>query len=96
MPTYEYECEKCGHHQDEFLGINEEPEIKCEKCKGPSKRIFVASCNYILRGSGWASKEMRLKRDMLEKNKRMKNVMKEREASGDGVSRVEDLKKQND
>ena len=93
MPIYEYECKKCGHHQDEYHGITATPEVKCEECNGACEKQFVPACNYILKGSGWASKEFKMKDEMTKKNQKMKGVMKEREVGGEGVSSMKDLKK---
>ena len=34
MPTYEYECGACGHHFEQFQGINESPVSECPECHG--------------------------------------------------------------
>ncbi len=33
MPTYEYECTKCGHGWELFQSIKAEPERSCPKCR---------------------------------------------------------------
>jgi putative FmdB family regulatory protein len=33
MPTYEYECTKCGHAWELFQSIKAEPERTCPKCR---------------------------------------------------------------
>jgi len=93
MPFYDYKCKKCGNVQEELHSITKDPEIKCKKCNSPCKRMMPSEVNYILKGSGWASKEIKLKKDMTKKNSRMKGKMKERERSGEGVNNIEDLKK---
>ena len=52
MPTYEYECEKCGKRFDKFQGITEEPLKKCPKCGGPVRRLIGAGGAVIVKGSG--------------------------------------------
>jgi putative FmdB family regulatory protein len=32
MPTYEYECDKCSHHHEEFRGLSEPHPTKCPGC----------------------------------------------------------------
>ena len=93
MPFYDYECTKCGSIQEEYLSITKEPEIKCKKCNSLCKRMMPTEVRYILKGSGWASKEIKLKKDMTKKNTRMKGVMKDREISGESVRSLSDLKK---
>ena len=38
MPTYEYTCQKCGHHFDLFQSITEKPISTCPKAHCPQKR----------------------------------------------------------
>ena len=33
MPTYEYECDACGHDFEQFQYFSEEPLTKCPSCK---------------------------------------------------------------
>lgn len=93
MTTYDYKCTNCDNIQEEIHSITLDPEIKCNECKSLCKKMMPNDVQFILKGSGWSSKEMRLKKDMTKKNTRMKGVMKDRKTSGEGVSSVEDLKK---
>lgn len=52
MPTYEYQCEKCGHQFEVSQRITEDPVEVCTKCDGHVKRL-IAATNFILKGSGW-------------------------------------------
>ena len=54
MPTYEYECEKCGLRFDAFQSITAEPLTKCknEACGGAVKRLFSAGAGFIFLGCG--------------------------------------------
>ena len=55
MPTYEYECEKCGQRFEAFQSITAEPLTKCknEQCDGSVKRLFSAGAGFIFKGSGF-------------------------------------------
>ena len=55
MPTYEYECEKCGYIFEEFQSINAEPLKKCrrEGCDGNVKRLFSPGAGFLFKGSGF-------------------------------------------
>lgn len=53
MPTYEYECTKCGKHFELFQSIKAEPVKKCPKCKGKVKRLLGAGAGIIFKGSGF-------------------------------------------
>ncbi|MBN1308997.1 MAG: FmdB family transcriptional regulator [Chitinispirillaceae bacterium] len=55
MPTYEYECEKCGLRFEAFQSITAEPLARCknEACDGRVKRLFSAGGGFIFKGSGF-------------------------------------------
>ena len=61
MPTYEYNCEKCGHHFEKFQPIADEalkvcPKDLCPKKtwgRGKVKRAIGAGAGLIFKGSGF-------------------------------------------
>lgn len=53
MPTYEYECQKCGHRFEEFQSMKDEPLKKCPQCKGKVKRLIGAGAGLLFKGSGF-------------------------------------------
>jgi putative FmdB family regulatory protein len=61
MPTYDYQCEKCGHRFDHFQSIKENALTVCpkEKCarkvwgKGKIKRMIGTGGGLIFKGSGF-------------------------------------------
>lgn len=55
MPTYEYQCEKCGLHFEEFQSISAPPLTQCRKpdCGGIVKRLFSTGAGFIFKGSGF-------------------------------------------
>lgn len=53
MPTYTYECKKCGESQDEFHGISAKPRIKCNECGGSCRRMIGTGAGIIFKGSGF-------------------------------------------
>ncbi len=60
MPTYEYHCDACGNHFDEFQGINDAVLKKCPKCKKQKlRRIFGAGAAIIFKGSGFYETDYR-------------------------------------
>ena len=59
MPTYEYECEKCGHHFDHFQNMSEAPLKKCPQCGGALKRLIGTGAAVIFKGSGFYSTDYR-------------------------------------
>jgi len=53
MPTYSYQCKRCGHIHDLFHGITETPRVKCPKCGGPCVRLIGTGAGIIFKGSGF-------------------------------------------
>src|SRR5262245_25928182 len=60
MPTYEYNCEACGHNFDEFQYFSEEPLKKCPACKKAKlKRAFGTGSAVLFKGSGFYETDYR-------------------------------------
>ena len=59
MPTYEYECEKCGHTFERFQSIKDEPVKKCPECGAPVRRLISAGAGIIFKGSGFYATDYR-------------------------------------
>jgi len=55
MPTYEYQCEKCGHEFEREQRITDEPLKTCPKCKAPKAKRLISATSFVLKGSGWYS-----------------------------------------
>jgi putative FmdB family regulatory protein len=53
MPTYEYECTRCGHVFEEFQSITADPLSECPKCGASVKRLIGAGMGIIFKGSGF-------------------------------------------
>ena len=53
MPTYDYECTKCGHRFEAFQSMSDKPLTKCPECGGKVKRLIGAGAGLIFKGSGF-------------------------------------------
>lgn len=54
MPTYEYECAKCGHALEAFQSMSAKPLKTCPKCgKKSLQRLMGAGGGLIFKGSGF-------------------------------------------
>lgn len=54
MPTYTYECKKCGAKMQLFHSMSEKPRVKCEECGSRSvKRLLGTGSGIIFKGSGF-------------------------------------------
>jgi len=59
MPTYEYECQKCGHAFEQFQLISAPPLKSCPHCKGKVRRLISAGAGIIFKGSGFYATDYR-------------------------------------
>jgi putative FmdB family regulatory protein len=58
MPTYDYECKKCGKFEL-FQRITEEKIKKCPTCKRPVKRLLGSGAGIIFKGTGFYQTDYR-------------------------------------
>ena len=59
MPTYEYECLKCGHRFELFQSMSEEPRKRCPKCRGKVRRLIGTGAGMLFKGSGFYQTDYR-------------------------------------
>ena len=52
MPTYEYECERCGKSFERFQNMTDQPVRKCPDCGGRVKRLISGGSGFIMKGEG--------------------------------------------
>jgi len=53
MPTYEYECKKCGYNFEVFQSMSDEPLKTCAQCGGEVRRLILGGAGVIFKGSGF-------------------------------------------
>lgn len=55
MPTYDYECEKCGHEFEAFQSMKEPAIEDCPECKAKKsvRRLIGCGAGIIFKGSGF-------------------------------------------
>lgn len=61
MPTYEYECQKCGKSFEIFQQMSDKPLSVCPdaSCKGNVKRLIGGGAGFIFKGSGFYTTDYR-------------------------------------
>jgi putative FmdB family regulatory protein len=60
MPTYDYECDACGHEFELFQGINDPLQRKCPRCgKLKLRRLFGTGAAVVFKGSGFYTTDYR-------------------------------------
>lgn len=62
MPTYEYECTKCGHKFELFQRMKDEPITECPRCSRAVKRLIGSGAGIIFKGSGFYATDYKRKR----------------------------------
>ena len=73
MPVYSYQCEDegCKNDFDLTLPMSSYAEAQnCPECSHSSKRL-VTSVGFVLKGDGWTGKNLRIKKQMALKNRRL-------------------------
>ncbi|HHY42310.1 MAG TPA: zinc ribbon domain-containing protein [Thermoanaerobacterales bacterium] len=41
MPTFDFECKKCGYRFSEFVSIKNKDQVRCPKCNGNVQQLFT-------------------------------------------------------
>jgi putative FmdB family regulatory protein len=60
MPTYDYECDACGHTFELFQSIMEPVQKKCPACKKLKlRRLFGTGAAVVFKGSGFYQTDYR-------------------------------------
>jgi putative FmdB family regulatory protein len=59
MPTYQYECDSCGHAFERFQSMNDEPLKRCPECRCKIKRLIGTGAGIIFKGSGFYETDYR-------------------------------------
>jgi putative FmdB family regulatory protein len=59
MPTYEYECQRCGHTFERFQSITDDPLKRCPECRGKLRRLFGTGAGILFKGSGFYETDYR-------------------------------------
>jgi putative FmdB family regulatory protein len=52
MPIYEYECTKCGVHEEVIQKFSDKPLVTCSRCSGKLQKL-ISQSSFHLKGSGW-------------------------------------------
>jgi putative FmdB family regulatory protein len=60
MPTYDYECDACGHLFELFQSISDPVKKKCPECGKPKlRRLFGTGAAVVFKGSGFYQTDYR-------------------------------------
>ena len=62
MPTYDYQCQACGHTWEMFQSMNDAPTKSCPKCKKrKAKRLLGVGAGLIFKGTGFYETDYKTK-----------------------------------
>ena len=59
MPTYEYECKKCGNRFELFQSMKDSPRKRCSVCRGSLPRLISGGAGLLFKGSGFYTTDYR-------------------------------------
>jgi putative FmdB family regulatory protein len=89
MPTYDYECDNCGHTFEIFQSITEAVKKKCPECrKLRLRRLFGTGAALVFKGSGFYQTDYRS-----ESYKKAAAADKKAASGGDSKDKSTDKKK---
>ncbi len=61
MPTYEYECTRCGLIFEEFKPMSAPRRERCPECRGKVERLISGGMGIVFKGSGFYKTDSRAK-----------------------------------
>lgn len=101
MPTYDYECDACGHEFELFQGINDAVKKKCPECKKSKlRRLFGTGGAIVFKGSGFYETDYRSesykKGEKAAKESKSKSESKGSDAKKSDSKKTESKKKSSD
>lgn len=92
MPTYDYECDHCGHAFELFQSITESAKRKCPECgKQRLRRLFGTGGAVVFKGSGFYQTDYRS--DSYKKAAAAEKGEKSSEGNGKAESKDSQTKK---
>jgi putative FmdB family regulatory protein len=92
MPTYDYECDECGHKFELFQAISEPVKRKCPECgKLRLRRLFGTGAAVVFKGSGFYQTDYRSEsyKKGAEKDKKPADSKSDGKAESKSASKTE-------
>jgi putative FmdB family regulatory protein len=92
MPTYDYECDDCGHKFELFQAISEPVKRKCPECgKLRLRRLFGTGAAVVFKGSGFYQTDYRSEsyKKGAEKDKKPADAKSEGKSDAKSESKTE-------
>lgn len=93
MPTYEYECTKCGHRFERFQSITAPALKRCPECRCKLRRLIGAGAVIIFKGSGFHATDYRSS-EYKDREKSESGKKEEKKPAGGAAPEKKDSKKE--
>ncbi|MGH7492008.1 MAG: FmdB family zinc ribbon protein [bacterium] len=93
MPTYDYDCDSCGHNFELFQSISEPPAEKCPTCGGTVRRRIHGGVGLIFKGTGFYLTDYKKAANASADGK---SETGEKKSAGDEKAKSEEAKPSND
>ena len=96
MPTYDYECDACGHEFELFQSISDPVKRKCTECgKLKLRRLFGTGAAVVFKGSGFYQTDYRSEsyKKAAEKDKKSAEKTSESKSSDKSAKKKPDKPK---
>ncbi len=68
MPTYDYDCPKCGHFEI-WQSIKDNALVVCPTCGTKVERLISANIGFVLKGSGFYQNDYKKSKPSKSKGK---------------------------
>lgn len=83
MPTYQYECEACGHSFEILQSMNDKRLSKCPKCgKNKLSRLIGTGSGIIFKGSGFYETDYKKKTSPSSKSEKSLGTSSSKNSDG--------------
>jgi len=69
MPTYDYQCDDCGHRFERFQRMSDAPLKTCPECGGKVRRLIGTGAAVIFKGPGFHATDYRTSRPACGRDK---------------------------
>ena len=89
MPTYDYECDACGHTYELFQNISAPKKRKCPECgRMKLRRLFGIGAAVMFKGSGFYQTDYRSEsyKKAADADKKASSESKSKSSSSDSKS----------
>ena len=97
MPTYDYECDACGHEFELFQSISAAVKRKCPECGRPKlRRLFGTGAAVVFKGSGFYQTDYRSESYKKAAEKDKKKTEKKTDPKSGETKSTEKSKKKSD